>query len=576
MKYVMLSFLTLLFLLQVPVAAQDLDPHAADELSHPLQPPDTSSPRSTLYGFIADTNRFADMVRQLGRGNLDGSKRLVINRRIRRYLDLSEVPDHIRGQAAVDTALQLKEILDRIEIPPIGEVPGAEDEELPDRWRLPGSDIVIERIQEGHFAGEFCFSAQTVAEIEDMYKSARQLPYRTDGPYRTEGLLEWHRTEPQSPFMNRLLRHTPEFLRSRNGGGHALWQWVGLVISTISGLLLMRLVYRVGRKRAEHFQEGHIWRYMITLTFPLVAVLIPLGLKAIIRNYLNLHGTLLTVMDFLLGVLILLGIMRLVWAIGNRILAVVINHRGLEEHQLDMQMLRLAGRVITVLAVMVVFLEGGKRLGIPVTTLVAGAGIGGFAVAMAAQDSLKNILGSLMLVLDKPFDVGDRILVEGFDGVVKEIGLRSTKLELMTGHGATIPNEKVAQTRIENISRRPFIRRILDLKLPLNTPSDRTERVVSKLEAGLQDHEGMPEGFPPRVFFFDYSDDAYVIRIIYWYGPPKYWDYLTFNQNINLLFLRILEEEGVPLRLPVRVVQTDLEGQGPIDATGSMFPGETS
>ena len=95
----------------------------------------------------------------------------------------------------------------------------------------------------------------------------------------------------------------------------------------------------------------------------------------------------------------------------------------------------------SIVAAVIVFLEGGKYLGIPLTTLLASAGVGGVAVALAAQDSLKNFFGTMMIILDKPYRLDERIVIKGYDGFVEEIGLRSTKLRLLNGHQATIPNE---------------------------------------------------------------------------------------------------------------------------------------
>jgi len=214
--------------------------------------------------------------------------------------------------------------------------------------------------------------------------------------------------------------------------------------------------------------------------------------------------------------------------------------------------------------VIIVFLEGGKRLGIPLTTLVAGAGIGGFAIAMAAQDSLKNILGGIMLILDKPFAPGERINTLGFDGVVQHIGLRSTRLEGLNGHAISIPNESLAQAEIENISKRPFIRRILDLRIPLDTPPAKASELQRRLEKLLENHEGLVPDFPPRVFLHDLTQDSQLFRIIYWYGPPEYWPYIDYSKALNQKILECFEELNLPLCSALRLSSLDA---GPIDPT---------
>lgn len=102
-----------------------------------------------------------------------------------------------------------------------------------------------------------------------------------------------------------------------------------------------------------------------------------------------------------------------------------------------------------------------------------------------------------MILLDKPFRVGERIVAKGYDGVVQEIGLRSTRLRLLTRHEATISNDDVARADIESIGRRPHIRRVSDIAIPLDLPPEKAEQAVAIVRGILQDHEGMQPDFPP-------------------------------------------------------------------------------
>ena len=531
-------------------------------LDNPLLPPDTSNPSATLFGFLEDINRAYELSTEQGRHNISAELGRAFQRRLLRYMDTTELPEHIREQAGLEAAISLKEILDRIPLPDPSEAPGGED--APDRWKIPGTDLVIRKQTEGLYQDEYLFSARTVQEAAPYFETIQHMPYRTTGPQTSPGIMHWYKSTPAHPWMAAVVSSLPGFFRNEVAG-QTIWQWVGLVVILVGGALLMHLVIRLGRMRAKAFLHVKISRYVLTLLFPIAAVLIPLGIKILLRRVLVLSGEVLVVTDFIVGLLLLIAVMRLVWAIGTRIQAVVLTHPRFQQDILDAQIIRLVGRVATVLAVILVFLEGGKRLGIPLSTLVAGAGISGFAVAMAAQDSLKNILGSVMLILDKPFEVGDRILAKGFDGIVKEIGLRSTKLELLTGHGATLPNEELARTEIENISRRPFIRRILDLRIPLDTPTQNVENAIKGIEDLLENHEGMPPDFPPRVYYFDIVEDAKLFRIIYWYEPPAYWDYLAFNQRINLGINRLFEAEGITMLTPTRVTTENGADPLPVD-----------
>jgi MscS family membrane protein len=250
-----------------------------------------------------------------------------------------------------------------------------------------------------------------------------------------------------------------------------------------------------------------------------------------------------------------------VFGASNRIASVIIASPRVNPRGLNAQFIRIMSRLLAMVASVVVFLEGGDYLGIPVTTLIASAGIGGLAIALAAQDTLKTLFGTVMLLSDKPFRVGDRIIFGRYDGVVEDLGLRSTKLRLLTGHQATIPNDVLARTDIENVGRRHYIRRVADIHIPLDTPPENLEAAVAVIRTALEDHEGMDPAYPPRVFFFDFNPSAFVIRVIYWYNPPQYWDFLAFSEKINFAVFRAFEEQGISFSLPFRVTYTSIDSQ---------------
>ena len=121
--------------------------------------------------------------------------------------------------------------------------------------------------------------------------------------------------------------------------------------------------------------------------------------------------------------------------------------------------------------------------------LLASLGIGGIAVAFAAKDSIGNFLGSLTIIFDRPFSMGERIVVDNFDGVVEDVGFRSTRIRTLTGHQVSIPNEKVINTIVENIGRRPHIRWHTNITVTYDTPPDKVERavgIIKEAEEGIK------------------------------------------------------------------------------------------
>ncbi len=244
-----------------------------------------------------------------------------------------------------------------------------------------------------------------------------------------------------------------------------------------------------------------------------------------------------------------------------------------DDNEFDMnfvQMVRIVSKVLIVLVGSIYLLKAAT--GKPMTTLLAGLGIGGLAVALAAQDTLKNLFGSFMIMVDKPFKIGDRVIAESFDGYVEEIGFRSTRLRTFPGHLVSIPNEKMASVSIENIGRRPSIRRYSNITITYDTPVEKVERAVSIIKEILKDHEGMDPDHPPKVYFNDFNDVSLNIAMFYWFHPPDYWDAMRFSEEVNLRIMRAFEAEGIEFAFPTTTTYLAQDDRRPLTISLSKDP----
>ncbi len=190
----------------------------------------------------------------------------------------------------------------------------------------------------------------------------------------------------------------------------------------------------------------------------------------------------------------------------------------------------------------------------PITSILAGLGVGGLAVALAAQETIKNFFGSLVIFADKPFELGERIVVGGHDGTIEEVGFRSTRIRTLDGHLVTVPNGELANLMIQNIGKRPFIKRVMNVTITYDTPPEKVQQAIDILKELLDNHEGMDPEFPPRVFFNDFNDCSLNILVIYWYHPPEYWKYLEFNEKLNLELFRRYNEAGIEFAFPTQTL----------------------
>ena len=190
----------------------------------------------------------------------------------------------------------------------------------------------------------------------------------------------------------------------------------------------------------------------------------------------------------------------------------------------------------------------------PITTIIAGLGIGGLAIALAGQDTLRHFFGSVVIVGDKPFDIGDRIVIDGHDGPVESVDLRSTRIRTLEGHLVTIPSGELANKTIQNIGKRPFIRRLANITITYDTPPEKIREAKSIIEDILKDHEGMNPELPPRVYFNEFNAASLNLIVLYWYHPPDYWNYMEFSEKVNLEIFERFNKAGIEFAFPTQTI----------------------
>lgn len=178
--------------------------------------------------------------------------------------------------------------------------------------------------------------------------------------------------------------------------------------------------------------------------------------------------------------------------------------------------------------------------------LLAGAVVG---LAFASQDTIKNVFGAVMLIVDQPFTLGDVINIGSHEGKVESLGLRSTTIMMLDGQKLAIPNGDLATRAIVNITRRDFIRAQDLVHLEANTPAEKVREAVAIVRELLVNHEGFQPGHPPLVHVTEFADWAVNIRLMYWYHPASAVKQLEFNQQ---LIIRIAERfQKADIRLAV-------------------------
>ena len=191
------------------------------------------------------------------------------------------------------------------------------------------------------------------------------------------------------------------------------------------------------------------------------------------------------------------------------------------------------------------------NLGVDITTLVAGLGVGGIAVALAVQNILGDLFASLSIVLDKPFVIGDFIIVDNYLGSVEHIGLKTTRLRSLTGEQLVISNSDLLKSRIRNFKRMYERRVLFTLGVTYQTPLEKLQIIPPMIKEIIdkQEHARFD-----RAHFKEYGNFSLNFEIVYWVQSPDYVIYMNIQQAINLEIFKQFEENGIEFAYPTQTL----------------------
>ncbi len=212
-----------------------------------------------------------------------------------------------------------------------------------------------------------------------------------------------------------------------------------------------------------------------------------------------------------------------------------------------------------------------NELGFQVASLLAGLGIGGVALALAAQKTVENLFGSVSIGMDQPFRVGDFVKVEDFVGTVESIGMRSTRFRTLDRTVITVPNGKLADTRTETFAPRDRIRLYTNLALSYHTTAEQMRKVLAGIESALRGHPTLSKD-APSVRFTELKEWAMNVEVVAMFQTADWNEFTAIRQDLLLRFVEIVEGAGTAFAFPVREVRWVDEPGGPTGKTKG--PGE--
>jgi len=190
-------------------------------------------------------------------------------------------------------------------------------------------------------------------------------------------------------------------------------------------------------------------------------------------------------------------------------------------------------------------------LGVDVTAFITTMGIGGVAIALALQKILSDLFASLSIVLDKPFVVGDFIVLDDYMGNVEHIGMKTTRIKSLGGEQIVISNSDLLGSRIRNYKRMQERRILFKLGVTYQTPAKKLEKIPSLVRSAI---EATPLTRFDRTHFMQYGDFSLNFDIVYYVLSAQYNDYANTQQAVNMAIFRIFEEEGIEFAYPTQTL----------------------
>jgi len=217
----------------------------------------------------------------------------------------------------------------------------------------------------------------------------------------------------------------------------------------------------------------------------------------------------------------------------------------------DEQLFPIVRKSVKLFVVVIAVLVTSQNLGINITGVIASLSIGGLALGLAAQDTLANMFGAVAVYMDKPFRIGDRIRLEGVDGTVENIGLRSTRVRNLEGHIVTIPNKTMGNATITNITRRRTIRTDMNIGITYDTPSEKVKRATTILEEVFRAH---PRTADLIISFNKFADCALNILVVHVWDGADMKEHFAALQELNLTIKQRFDAEGLEFAFPTQTI----------------------
>lgn len=453
-------------------------------------------------------------------------------------LDLSKVSPLIRNERGQETARLLFTIIQLADTPSLADIPDQPRQDQYVLLRSKNGNIVL-RINDQQ---NWLFSSKTVENVSAIFNAlTREQLLKANGE-----------NSVNLPVSVQLRAQMPSVLKQ--GFLLEYWQWISLFLIIAIGSIADKLLALILKIVVTRWRSQHPSFESLDTN-----VLRPLGLMAMALMWwsgLNMLGLPDTALVILLVAVKLLVSISGIWS-AFRIVDIfdaLWTHKALKTHnKFDDLLVPMVSRSLKVFVVVIGIVFAADNLNVNVTSLLAGLGLGGLAFALAAKDLLGNFFGSVTVLLDRPFSIGDWVVIGDIEGMVEEVGFRSSRIRTFYNSLVTMPNSILTTTKIDNMGARRYRRMKQMLAVTYDTGPEKIEAFCEGIRRIIQMHPYMRKDFY-QVYFNQYGAASLDILVYVFWATPDWNTELRERHRFLLDVLRLARQLGIEFAFPTQTL----------------------
>jgi MscS family membrane protein len=489
---------------------------------------DIASPRATMRTFIHAMND----IRRGDKGKIEAALKT---------LDLSDINPLVRVERGTNLAWTLLEIIDRTRLIKFEDIP---EQSKSDFWLFASYSAGAIQITR-QADGSWLFDRESIKQLPALLEELEQKT-RVVGAERNLSHLPWHL---------RIRSTLPDWLKQKSFLLEN-WHWLGLLLIVAAGVVVdwvisfaLQLVVRRWRKSRKHSA-------FLSVSDNLLRPVGMLGMALVWLSGINLLGLPEKALLILLIAVKFLSSLAAVWTayrLVDLVSAWLLDKSIRTENKIDDVLAPLIPRTLKIFITVIGIVFIADNLNIDITGLLAGLGLGGLAFALAAKDMVQNLFGSMTVLLDKTFTVGDWIVIGDREGTVERIGFRSTKIRTFYNSLLTIPNADFITQSVDNMGDRRYRRLSTKFGIAYETPADKIEAFCEGVRELVRQHPYMRKDYY-HVYLNSFADSALEILIYVFWEVPEWNTELRERHRFLLDCLRLAKELGIEFAYPTHTL----------------------